>query len=223
MSKYKAVLFDYDGTVANSNQIIVDSWQYMASKLIGAPLTHDEIVKTFGLVLREAMYNCAVAHNLPTDDASIDNMMYTYRSYQFEQLGNCGYPEFPGMVKLIKDLYAAGIKLGIVTSRGSDTLVPNLEYLGVRECFDYLVTCDTTDIHKPNPEPALLCCKGLGVEPKDAIMIGDSRFDIACGNNAGCDSCFVSWSFSNTRADIEAFSPATYYIDKAEEFLDIVL
>ena len=223
MNKYKAVLFDYDGTVADSNQVIVDSWQYMAGKLLGTQFSKEEIVKTFGLTLKEAMFNAAIEHNYPSDEEHVAEMMKVYRSYQFEKLDGAGYPEFPGMVNLIKKLYDAGIKLGIVTSRGMDSLVPGLKFLGVEECFSYLVTCDTTDIHKPNPEPALLCCKGLGEEPKDCLMVGDSRFDIACGNNAGCESCFVSWSFSNAKEDVEAFSPATYYVDSAEEILDIVL
>jgi len=223
MSKYKAVLFDYDGTVADSNQVIVDSWQFMARKIIGHELGHEEIIKSFGLTLYQAMVDIAKDYNLPTDEDSIQNMMTLYRSYQNDCLSGAGYPEFPGMVKLIKDLHKEGIKLGIVTSRGTDSLVPGLEYLGINDCFEYLVTCDTTNVHKPDKEPAILCCKGLGVEANEAIMVGDSRFDIACGNNAGCDSIFVSWSFSNTKDDVEKYSPATYYVDSAKEIFDIVI
>ena len=220
--KYKAVLFDYDGTIVDSNQVIVESWNYMTKKFVGEVLPTSMLIKTFGLPLIDAFKMVAADYGLEVTDDLLKQMDEAYSGYQYQQTID-GYPTFPGMIDLIKNLHKEGVKLGIVTSRRKKSLYEGLKRYGVLECFDAIICDESTDIHKPEPEPALLACQQAGVEPKDALMVGDSRFDIACGNRAGCDSCFVNWSFSNTRAQVEEFSPATYYIDKAEEIFNIVM
>ncbi len=72
------------------------------------------------------------------------------------------------------------------------------------------------------PEPALICCKGLGVMPEDALMIGDSVFDLQCGNAAGCDSVFVTWSYATSREQALHVGDPTYIIERPEQLLRFV-
>lgn len=218
--KYKAILFDYDGTVVDSNKVIMSSWQHMAHEFIGHDIPMELCIKTFGIPLKEGMEFMAKEYGLPQDAQSIEKMTASYTSYQKEHsLG--AYPDFPGMVDLIKKLYKDGFKLGIVTSRKKPSLFEGLELYDIKDCFMSIISDESTSVHKPLPDPALLCLKELGVDAKDAIMIGDSKYDIACGNNAGTDSCFVTWSFCNTIEDVNNYSPATYYVSTAEELENV--
>ncbi len=70
------------------------------------------------------------------------------------------------------------------------------------------------------PDPALICCRELGIDPCDALMIGDSVFDLQCGNNAGCDSCFVSWSFATPMEKALSEGHPTFVIDSMEQLLE---
>ena len=221
MGKYKAVLFDYDGTIADSNKIISESWQHLGQVYLGKPFPNEIFLKTFGLTLIDSMVMIAHEYGFPDDPDSIEKMRACYSEYQYSHY-SAGYPVFPGMVELIKKLHQDGIKLGIVTSRLRNSLCEGLELHNIKECFGSIICAESTEIHKPDPYPAQLCLKELGVKPEEAIMIGDSKYDIACGNNAGCDSCFVKWSFSNTQEEINEYSPSTYSIETAEEFYKLV-
>ena len=173
--RYKAVLFDYDGTLVDTNQLIVDSWDHMYQKHFGGHLTGDDVKWTFGMVLE-------------------------------------------AVLKLKEE----GVLLGIVTSRGYDTCVKGLKKYGIADCFDAFVTAESTDIHKPLPEPALICCRELGVDPADSVMVGDSIFDLICGNDAGCDTCFVTWSFATgVDAAIKDGKP-TYVVNTPAEMVKLL-
>jgi len=222
MGKYKAVLFDYDGTIVDSNQIIIDSWQCVAKNMLGHEMSLDLVFSTFGKPLEDGYKVIAKATGIPQTEENYKKMNAFYKGYQATTIKS-QFPLFPGMGELIKDLHRAGIKLGIVTSRMEDSLIEGLKYYGLYDCFDFLVSKDKTQIHKPDPFPATLCCEQLGIEPNEAIMVGDSIYDIACGNNAGCDSIFVIWSQCFKEKDVEDYSPATYYVDKAEEIFKIVI
>ena len=123
-------------------------------------------------------------------------------------------------VKMLKDY---GVLLGIVTSRGKDSCLKGLEKYGMADCFDAFSTAESTDIHKPLPEPALICCRELGIDPADALMVGDSVFDLQCGNAAGCDTCFVTWSFATGVDAAIAEGRPTYVVDTPEELLDLLV
>jgi len=219
MAKYKAMLFDYDGTLADTNQIIVNAWNYVGKKyLTGRSFELSDLTQYFGRPLREAVILTCQKYDIHDDIEKIEEV---YRGYQRE------HPEdmeglFPGLKEALIELKNNGILLGIVTSRGGDSLTPGLESMGVLDLFDALISCDDTDIHKPDPTPCLLCCKKLGIEPSEAIMVGDSRHDISCGNRAGSATCFVNWSFCTKKEDLEGDSIPTFYVDEAKELVDLV-
>ena len=83
--------------------------------------------------------------------------------------------------------------MGIVTSRTRESALNYLNMFHIASYFDDMVTCDDTTVHKPNPEPLLLGMKKLGCMPEEAIMVGDSPFDIKCANSAGVKSVLVDW------------------------------
>ena len=121
---------------------------------------------------------------------------------------------FPGMAELIKGLKEKGYKTGIVTSRLRESTLIGLESMGLLAYIDEIVTVEETDIHKHHPEPALICLDKLNRMAGESLMIGDSDFDIGCGNNAGMTTVLVGWSAT---AKSEAQSVARNAVPSAHE------
>ena len=111
----KAILFDYDGTIADTDLLIIDSWQHTYLVRRGHPEDEAVILATFGEPLRTSM-----EHAFPEFD--VDETIDIYRSYQAE-IYTGSIKAFPGMIELIHELHAAGLRLGIVTSRVRSSVV----------------------------------------------------------------------------------------------------
>jgi len=220
MKKYRAVLFDYDGTLVDTNQIIINSWQHMANVAgNGMKFRVEDLIPTFGKPLEDAIAEQAEKYGIT--GYSTEELTECYRQYQRNHQDELG-DLFPGIRELLKELKKRGYLVGIVTSRTLDTTRSGLARYDVLEYFDDMVGEEDTDIHKPNPEPCLICCKKLGVKPSEAIMVGDSRHDIACANNAGAASVFVRWSFCTKEEELEGVSKPTYVISSADQLLYVL-
>lgn len=94
--------------------------------------------------------------------------------------------------------------------------------LGLRDYFEDMVSCDDTNVHKPNPEPILLCLEKLGIAKDEAIMVGDSPFDIKCANNAGVKSVLVDWRITSDSAALITDAKADYEIAKPLDLMAVL-
>ena len=216
--KYRAVLFDYDGTLIDTNRLIVDSWNHMYREYCGGTLTDDDVKWTFGIPLREGVDRVMKIKGHSGYD--LDELIKSYRTFQtFAWATEAKL--FEGIPEVLKALKEKGARLGIVTSRQEKSCIEGLKMHGIYDLFEALVTAESTDIHKPRPEPALICLRQLGIEPSDAVMVGDSVFDLQCGNNAGCDSCFVTWSFATTLEKALAEGHPTIVVKSPGELADL--
>lgn len=225
MGKINTVIFDFDGTIADTNQLIIDSWQAVYRAYTGAEGDIDYILSTFG----EPLYY-SMAKAFP--DKDLEETVDIYRNYQ-KGIFKDSIKAFSGMVDLIKQLKEKGYKLGIVTSRLRASTYEGLEVFGISKLIDEIVTVEDTDKHKPDPEPALICLDWLDAKPEEAIMIGDSLFDMGCGKNAGMQTVMVGWSAAAdgdlesvaiqgiSEEEAKAFVP-DYIINKAEELWNII-
>lgn len=217
--KKKAVLFDFDGTIADTNQLIINSWQYTYNKIYGRDGDVKEILKTFGEPLWKSIETL-----FPERD--VEETTKTYREYQYnhfdEEIGI-----FPGMKETIVRLSELGYKTAVVTSRLKPTTLQGLKSFGLLEYMDAVITVEDCAESKPNPGPVLTALKTLNVEAKDAVMVGDSQFDVICANRAGCTSVLVDWALATT--DSTALEDAKagenepdYRISKAMDIFNIV-
>ena len=214
----KAILFDYDGTLMDTNDLIIASWQHMAKTFIGHELESEEMLSTFGKPLEDCMEETRVRYGL---SCSKYDMCDVYRAYQKDHLKEQRHP-FPGTREMLEGLKAKGVKLGIVTSRFNASTEEGLRYFDLWDYFDGMVGADDTSIHKPNPEPALLCCEKLGVDPKECLMVGDSVFDLQCGHRAGNDACFVKWSLCTSLEKAIAEADPEFIIETPQELINML-
>jgi pyrophosphatase PpaX len=206
----KAILFDLDGTLIDTNELIIQSFEYTFRKLFNKEISRKELVKSFGEPLRDTMskYN--------KDRA--DLMVTTFRSFN-ETNHDRIVKRFEGVEDGIKTLKNSGIKLAVVTSKREKMAKHGLELIGIYDYMDVIVTPESTKKHKPDGEPALKACELLKISPQEAIMVGDSHNDILCGKNAGCYTCAVKYTALSLE-EIMNYRP-DYTIDKIEELVEI--
>lgn len=210
----KAIIFDYDGTVGDTGQLVIDSWQATFLAIRGEKADENMLYHTFGEPLRDTMIRF-----FPEMDP--DDAVAIYRDWQLANSENRWYL-FPGMRQLLGDLRRKGYRLGIVTSRTRKTLEQALVYLGMENTFQSLVTADDTQIHKPNPEPALIGLRELGVTAEEALFVGDTHYDMGCAHNAGIKAVLVGWSCSMEDSDKHGIFKPDYEIEEAGDLLKIL-
>lgn len=212
--KKKHIVFDFDGTLLDTNRVILDSWQAVFRHYEGRERPEADILKTFGETIDDSMRRF-----FPAED--VEDAKELYRGYQREHASE-SVKLFDGMRELLTELGERGHTLSIVTSRLRRTTGEYLEDLGIRDLFDVVITCNDTDAHKPDPLPLLIALDRLGAEKDEAIMLGDTRFDIGCCCNAGVDSVLVEWSHDVDEEEIRNGYRPTYRISKPEELLALV-
>ena len=214
MAKINTVLLDFDGTVMDTNSVIIGSWQHTFRTIEGKEKPVSEIIKTFGEPLDHTM--ARLFPHMDTDDA-----VSIYRSFHYNNFGEM-IKLFPGIPELLAALKERGFKLGLVTSRLRRTTMEGLEQYGIKEYFDAVVTCEDTSKHKPDPEPINATLEKLSAKPEESIMLGDTMHDVLCARNAGVKSVLVDWSLAVTEEERAGENAPDHIIKAAEELLEIL-
>ena len=208
------VLFDFDGTLVNTNDAIIASWQHTYLHYTGREASLERITSCFGEPLLITM-----AREFPGVDPA--ESAEVYRRFQVEHTDEL-VKVFDGIPELLEALKEAGYRIAIVTSRTRESAHRYLDMLGLRGYFEDMVSCDDTHVHKPNPEPILLCLEKLGITKDEAIMIGDSPFDMKCANNAGVKSVLVDWRITSDNASLIPDARADYEIAKPLDLMAVL-
>ena len=210
-------LFDLDGTLIDTNNLILKSFLHVfgCAAFAGLPAPAEEaIVSFFG----EPLYD--TFRRFTSDEAKVSELVGVYREFNLEQ-HDALIAEFVGVLAAVERLAAAGVKLAIVTSKKVATAHLGLAAGKMAHLFPVLVGLDSTEAHKPRPEPALLALRMLGEEPgPHVLMIGDSPFDIECGRNAGCRTAAVGWTLLRER--VEASRP-DHWIEQPDDICELIL
>ncbi|MCF7825275.1 MAG: HAD family hydrolase [Candidatus Marinimicrobia bacterium] len=187
MKIYNAYLFDADGTLFDTADLVCRCFQYVAQKYASISLTREIILSGYGLPLKGQLVTHLGA------DLDMNLILNDFVDYQLKILED-SVELFPGVKSTLEVLRNSGRKLAIVTSRKPTSLKRILEITDTSQYFDTLVTPEDTSLHKPNAEPALLALSRLGSSKTESVFIGDSQYDISCGSSAGMDTVFVNWS-----------------------------
>ena len=188
----KLIVFDVDGTLVDSQHVIVSTAQ-AAFERFGLPRPTDDAVRRIvGLSLVEGMARLA-----PTlDAAQVEDLAHAYRETFQAARAKPDLPEtlFPGVVAMLEAVAAAGFDLGIATGKSRRGLLSVLERHGLARFFSTLQTADVPP-GKPHPAMLLRALDECGVAPAEAAMIGDTTFDIAMACAAGALPIGVAWGY----------------------------
>lgn len=178
------VVFDLDGTLIDSNLISLKTLQKAIEKVENKIIPINELDIILGLSDFDALKTLGVKKQA--------ECYLTWREYS-EELNNekLVFPEIVYMLTTLKDL---GVNLGVVTSRekiryyDNSTIMKNLNSF-----FDIVVTSDSTEKHKPLPDPLLKWCELSNVMPQQTIYIGDTEYDYLCASAAGTKFGLAAW------------------------------
>ncbi len=208
----KAVLFDLDGTLLNTNDLIMKSFRLTFEHYFKDRLFSDEeIIDCIGPTLHQTG-----AKYYPQD---VEGFVSTYRTYYVkyhDELINV----FDGVEGMLKQLKELGLILVVVTSKKKDMTIKGLNHTNLLDYFDLIVSSDDIKCPKPNPEPIEYVLKELKLKPEEVMMVGDNSHDIECAQQAFVKSVGVGWALRG--ADyLRSFNP-TYIIGKAKELIEIV-
>lgn len=183
----RCALFDLDGTLIDTNGLIIDSFQHVFRSRLGLELAARDITPFFGEPLPRTIARWAPPERVP---ALVD----AYRAYNHEMHDVLTRP-IAGVGEMLRALKAAGLKLGVTTSKMTPTALRGLRLFGLEGYFDAIVGMDQTTRHKPEPEPVLTTLERMGEAPGiDCLMVGDSPFDLLAGRAAGVRTVAVAWS-----------------------------
>jgi len=209
---FDPVLFDLDGTVVDTVELIVESFRHATRTVLGRELPDRHILAGVGQPLRAQMERLSEAHAQELYDV--------YREFNHRRHDELirGYE---GIDEVLRSLRADGRRLGIVTSKSRDTTQMAFRAVGLAEHFDAVVTANDTHEHKPDPAPLLLCLDLLEAEPDRAIYVGDSPYDIQAGAAAGMTTAAVSWGVFGRETLLEA--RPDYWVERALDLVALCL
>lgn len=206
------MVFDLDGTVVDTVELIVESFRYATRTVLGEVLPDEVIIAGVGQPLMFQMERLSEDHAQELYDV--------YREYNHRRHDELirGYD---GVAEMLEGLQAAGRRLGIVTSKSRDTTQMAFRAVGLAEHFDVVVTASDTTEHKPSPVPLLLCLERLGATAEGSIYVGDSPYDIQAGAAAGMATAAVAWGVFGKPALLAA--TPDFWLEEPHELLALCL
>ncbi len=193
-----AGLFDFDGTLVDTTELIYQSMRHATGEVFGCELPHEVLMANVGQPLPRQMEvlveGYAGDRGGSTDPARLANeLLESYRLHN-ERNHEDLIREFPGIEETLARLREAGIKVAVVTSkRRSSVELAVQTFPGLGEVADHFVTMEDTDEHKPRPAPLLKGLELLGASRESAAYVGDSPHDVEAARAAGIPSVALSW------------------------------
>ena len=212
----KLIIFDFDGTLADTRELIVRTNQEAMLRMRYPVASEADIVATIGLPLKEGIL--ALFPDLHRNE--IPAWIKVYREV-FESLKSQIVPvHFPHVEETLSQLHSRGLILTVASSRGSESLNGFLKDMGISEYISYVLGADDVTHAKPDPEPVIKTLSDLSVNASEALVVGDMPVDIRMGIGAGAFTCGVTLGNSDRTALLA--SGAHFVIDGFEELPDIL-
>ena len=212
MARFSTYLFDLDGTLIDSIELIMSSFRHTMLTHRGAVPDDDDWRAGFGRPLRPQLARYA------RDADEVAGMVATYRAHNLEHHDRLVKP-YAGIHGVVAELRARGARLGIVTSKNRTAAEQGLRHCALDGSFELLVTSDDVTEHKPHPAPVLAALARLEARPAETVFIGDSPHDCAAGRAAGVSTAAALWGpFS--RASLDPHQP-DYWLERPEGILGL--
>lgn len=209
----KYIIFDFDGTVGDSQALIVKTLQDTMRKR-GLEVRSDvECAATIGLRLDEAfvqLFEMSAEEGMACAE--------TYRVIFEENKQHLIVQPFPHVLETIHTLHRQGYQLAIASSRGSDSLFGYVKQMGIEDCISSIIAGDLVEHVKPAPDMVFKALEEMNGTVEEALVVGDMTYDVDMAHNAGAKACAVTYG----NATREELKNAEYIIDDFAELLDIL-
>ncbi|MBR4133898.1 MAG: HAD family hydrolase [Bacteroidales bacterium] len=182
----KYLVFDFDGTLADTTEGILKTTEATLQRMRLPAAEASVVQQAIGLPLQGSLR----AAGVPED--RIEEAVDVYHEL-FYDVAPKHITIFPGVREGLELLAGKGFRMAIATSRGEPSLVSLLTEHGIRQYFEVLGTTGCVERPKPAPDLVLWVLDRFGAIPEEAMVIGDTTFDIEMGSAAGCSTCAVSY------------------------------
>jgi pyrophosphatase PpaX len=203
---YKGVLFDNDGTLVDTYDLILASMRHGTKTVLGHTFPDDVLMRKVGQPLAVQMCDF-------TDDPDLQSeILRVYREYN-HAVHDQVVKAFPGVKEGLAELRRHGYALGVVTSKMHALAWRGLEITGLAPYLDCCIGADDCVRYKPEAEPVERGAAALGLEPANCLYVGDAPYDIQSGNAAGAGTVAALWgmfSADELRADSPDYECATF-------------
>lgn len=195
---FAAVLFDFDGTLIDTTDLIFQSYQHALQAEIGVRARPEELFAGYGRPL-PVSFRAILGErgDLPAgavSDDLIERLTRAYRTFNQEHHDRLTRP-FPGVREMLEALRASEVPLGLVTSKMRAMALRGLNLIAIADYFDTLVFMEDSTRHKPSPDPLWLALDRLGLRSRagDVVYVGDSIHDVAAGQAADLQTGAALW------------------------------
>ena len=212
----RLIVFDFDGTLGDTQQIIVTTLHMTIAEMHLPERTDAECISIIGLPLA----GCFRALYPDADEETVTLCADTYRQLFKENMQTFTPVAFPHVVETLRKLKDMGLTLTIASSRWHKSLVELVHNLAIDDCISYLLGADDVELAKPHPEPVLQTLAATGIDASHTLVVGDMAVDILMGARAGARTCGVTWG-NGSRRDLEE-AGADHIIDSIEELLSLL-
>ena len=210
----KLIILDFDGTLADTRGLIVRTMQQTLLALGLESRTDEQCAAMIGLPLKQAFTNL-----MPMTDEMGERCVETYRRIFNENNAAYTVPTFPNVLETLRQLSEEGYTLTIASSRSHRSLMEFVEDMHLNEVIPYVLGADDVTQAKPHPEPVLKTLEAFGCKPEDAMVVGDTWYDIEMGRQAGVRTCGVTYG-NGTRHELTD-AGADWLIDDFGELMSL--
>jgi HAD superfamily hydrolase (TIGR01509 family) len=207
--RLKAIFFDFDGTLAHSEDAVHDTVNEVLGHFGYPPRTREQTTLSIGGTALQAYIDAS------GDMEKASYMRAHHIKTQFKHMHKCVL--FPGVLDTLHKL--TPYQKAIITSANRPKMEELLHTMQLDTVVDYLITSDDVAYPKPHVEPFEKAMKYFGVQPNECLMVGDTEADIAGARNAGIRS--VGVTYSSIGKDIKKSEP-TFTIDHFSELLALL-
>ncbi|EPR29627.1 MULTISPECIES: pyrophosphatase PpaX [Geobacillus] len=207
----RTILFDLDGTLIDTNELIIQSFLHTLEKYYPGRYGREDVLPFIGPSLYETFSSL--------DPERVEEMVKTYRTFNHAHHDEL-IREFDTVYETIETLHRHGFRLGVVTTKMHDTALMGLRKTRLAPFFSCVIGLDDVTRPKPDPEPIHKALGMLQSTPDEALMVGDNYHDILAGQNAGVKTAGVAWAIKG-REYLEQYEP-DYMLEKMRDLLAIV-
>ena len=212
MKKIKLIILDFDGTLADTRGLIVKTMQQTLEALGLESRTDEQCASMIGLPLKQAFTDL-----IPMSDEMGVQCVETYRKIFNENNALYVIPTFPHVMETLHKLHEQGYILTIASSRSNRSLREFVNDMDLNDVIPYVLGAEDVTRAKPHPDPVLQTLETFGCKAEDALVVGDTWYDIEMGKRAGVKTCGVTYGNGTREELIQA--GADYLVDDFGELL----
>jgi pyrophosphatase PpaX len=199
LSRINTILFDLDGTLVDSNELIIESFRETFKKYQPEKTySRQELIDMIGPPLKETFKVVSEQESIISEMIDFYRKFYQDNEFQYITL-------YPNVIETLDALSDKGINLGIVTTKFKESAMPSIKHFGIDKYIKYYSFLGDVDEHKPSPKPLYHVLKNFNDIDK-VVMVGDNSSDILAGKNAKVLTCGLDWALNrekliNTKPD----------------------